>query len=234
MSLTDEAAISPRFDGAIRAATARAPFRLGILGGTFDPIHNAHLHIAERAYEQYSLDGVLVLPTGEPFWKPGNALTAAELRYAMVAAAIGDNSRFDISRMELDRGGPTYTIDSLRSINQAYGDRLQLFFIVGADCATDISNWKGAAEIAGLTTILAAKRAFQQQSDGSLPDDVSLSGDDRVTDNGMIFDIRQIDSAPMDMSSRMLRQWVRQGRSIRYLVPEAVFDFILNAGLYRD
>ena len=226
--MASAAAISPRFDAAIRAATAQQPFRLGLLGGTFDPVHIAHLHIAEQAYEQYSLGGVLLIPTGEPVWKLDGERSEAERRYAMAAAAVAGNQRFDISHIELERKGPTYTIDTLRAIKQRYADSLQLFFIVGADCAADIGNWKGAAEIAGLATILAAQRSAPQQS-GDL-----RAGMPNLPDNGRIFDVRQIDSTPMGLSSRMLRQWVAQGRSIRYLVPEAVLNYIEDTGLYRD
>jgi nicotinate-nucleotide adenylyltransferase len=211
--------ISPRFDAVIDKA--ERPFRLGLFGGTFDPIHVGHLHIAECAWEQFSLDGVLFIPTGQPVRKLAAGPSAAEDRLAMLKAAIAGNERFDVSRIEIERVGTTYTVDTLRAIRARHGDRVRMFFIVGSDAAADINTWKDAEEIAASVTLLSAKRTIPQDSGRSL------------SHNGESFDIRHIDSRLIDVSSRELREWVRQGRSIHYLVPDVTNAYIREQRLYR-
>jgi nicotinate-nucleotide adenylyltransferase len=226
--------ISPRFDalidargavgtsGASSTSTADGePFRLGLFGGTFDPVHVGHLHIAECAREQFTLDGVLFIPTGRPVRKLADGFSAAEDRHAMLRAAIAGNARFDVSRIEVERGGATYTIDTLRILKERYGRRATLFFIVGEDAAADLSTWKDAAEIARLVTVLRAKRP------------ISAATEPPLVHNGIRFTIRDIDSRPIDVSSRQMREWVGQGRSIQYLVPDAACAYIKEQGLYR-
>jgi nicotinate-nucleotide adenylyltransferase len=191
------------------------------LGGTFDPVHIGHLHIAECAREQFALEGVLFIPTGQPIRKLATGFSASEDRYAMLKAAIADNEHFDVSRVEIDRAGATYTIDTLRALRERYGERVELFFIVGSDAAADLNTWKDADEIATLVTILSAKRAIPQDAERSL------------LHNGNCFDIRPIASCPLDISSQGLRERAERGDSIRYLVPDAVFAYIRERGLYQ-
>jgi nicotinate-nucleotide adenylyltransferase len=218
-----EQVISPRFDTLIDNAEYETdrPFRLGLFGGTFDPVHIGHLHIAERAREHYALDGVLFIPTGRPARKLAEGFSAAEDRHAMLVAATADNEHFDVSRLEIERCGVTYTIDTLHLIKERYGDRASLFFITGDDAAADIATWKNAEEIATLATVLSAKRA--------IPGDIERS----LLHNVSHFHIESIDSCPIDVSSRELRAWVRQGRSIRYLVPDATYSYIREQRLYQ-
>ena len=211
--------ISLRFDSLIDAA--EKPFRLGLFGGTFDPIHIGHLHIAEMAREQFALDGVLFIPTGKPVRKIKAGFSNAQDRHAMVLGAIAGNEYFDVSRIEIDRKGTTYTIDTLRVLKDRYGDRAELFFIAGTDTAADISTWKDAAEIGRLVVVLCARRATSQDAEPAL-----LQGESDL-------DIRLIDSALIDISSRELRDWVKRGRSIHYLVPSATRAYIKEQGLYR-
>jgi nicotinate-nucleotide adenylyltransferase len=214
--------ISPRFDAIIDAATAPdEAFRLGLFGGTFDPIHVAHLHIAECARQQFALDGVLFIPTGQPVRKLKTGFSAAVDRHTMLRAAVAGNTHFDVSRIEIERTGVTYTIDTLNSIRERHGERVRLFLIVGSDAAADINTWKRAEEIADLVTVLSAKRAIPKDSESSL------------LHNGSRFDIRYIDSRIIDISSRELREWVRQGRSIQYLVPCATCSYISEHRLYQ-
>jgi nicotinate-nucleotide adenylyltransferase len=235
--LSADPPISARFDALIdmvdavaaarEAREARAnseavrPFRLGLLGGTFDPVHVGHLHIAECAREQFALDGVLFVPTGQPVRKLAAGFSVSEDRYAMLKAAIADNAYFDVSRIEIDRGGTTYTIDTLRAIHERYGKRAKLFFIVGSDAADDIDTWKDAEEIATLVTVLSAKRVISKDAEPTL------------LHNGNRFDIRPITSCLLDVSSRRLRERVGQGCSIRYLVPDATYAYIREQGLYQ-
>ena len=220
--LISQRLISQRFDPQIDAARATRPFRLGLLGGTFDPLHIGHLHIAERALEQYSLDGILFIPTGAPAHKTQTCVSDAEERYAMLHEALADNSSFDASRIEIERGGTTYTIDTLRILKERYGDRAELFFIVGADMAADMKTWKNSEEVAGLITVLCARRLISDEEERAL------------VQNNLKFDIRFIDSSLIDISSRELREWVRTGKSIRYLVPDTVYAYIIRHGLYRE
>jgi len=214
--------ISQRFDSQIDAASVTQPFRLGLLGGTFDPPHIGHLHIAERALEQYSLNGILFIPTGAPAHKRQTCISDAEERHAMLHAALADNRSFDVSRIEIEREGTTYTVDTLRILKERYGDRVELFFIVGADMAADMKTWKNSEEVAGLITVLSARRLITNEEERAL------------VQNNLKFDIRFIDSSLIDISSRELREWVRTGKSIRYLVPDAVHAYIIEHGLYRE
>jgi len=212
--------ISPRFDPQIAKATQ--PFRLGLFGGTFDPLHIGHLHIAQSALEQFSLDGVLFIPAGEPAHKDNSAVLNAEARCNMLHAAIADNSNFDISRIEVDRQGTTYTIDTVRILKERYGEKARLFFIMGADMAADIGNWKNSDELAALTTVLCARRRISNKEEQA------------IVRNNHEFDIRFIDSALIDISSRELRECVRTGKSISHLVPSAVLSCIEKHGLYKE
>ncbi|MDR0347588.1 MAG: nicotinate-nucleotide adenylyltransferase [Coriobacteriales bacterium] len=218
--MSSDFVISSRFDALIDKGGQ--PFRLGLFGGTFDPVHIGHLHVAQRAWEQFSLDGVLFVPTGKPVRKLGFKLSAAEDRYTMLKAAIAGNERFDVSRIEIERAGVTYTIDTLRVLKERFGEKLRLFFIVGSDAQLDIVTWKEADEIATLVTVLSAQRKISQDSAPLLPH------------NGNSFDIRHIDSCPLDVSSHELREWVRQGHSIQYLVPDVVYAYIKEQRLYQD
>jgi nicotinate-nucleotide adenylyltransferase len=211
--------IAPRFDALIAQADAEAPLKLGILGGTFDPVHLGHLHIAEQAYAQYGLTGVLFIPTGRPAWKLDRPISSAEDRIAMLSAALSDNPHFDLCRLEIDRPGVTYTIDTLRTLKAYWADAVELYFIVGADAAHELSEWRDASAIATLVTILAARRpgVLSEQSDGGLP-----------------FDLRPIDTVPLDISSSELRTLAAAGRSLRYVVPEPVRSYIREHGLYGE
>lgn len=217
--MSPDVVISPRFDALIDKADP--PFRLGLFGGTFDPVHLGHLCVAERAREQFALDGVLFIPAGQPVRKLGAALSAAADRHAMLRAAVAGNERFDVSRIEIDRVGATYTIDTLRAIKARHEDRAQLFFITGLDATADMDTWKDAKEIAALVTVLSAKRVISEDNERVL------------LHNGSSFDVRRIDSCLIDISSRELREWVRQGRSIHYLVPDATYSYIREQRLYQ-
>jgi nicotinate-nucleotide adenylyltransferase len=217
--LSSDSVISSRFDALIDSA--EQPFRLGLFGGTFDPVHIGHLHIAERAREQFELDGVLFIPTGQPVRKLDSGFSAAADRLAMLRAAIAGNAHFDASRVEIERAGTTYTIDTLCAVKDRYGEKATLFFIVGSDAAEDMVTWKDADRIAGLVTVLSAKRAISHDVEPSL------------LHNGSCFDIRPIDSRLIDVSSRELRELVKRGHSIQYLVPDVTYAYIREQGLYR-
>jgi nicotinate-nucleotide adenylyltransferase len=219
LSLCFEAAIAAGIAAGRGADGAEPPLRLGILGGTFDPIHLGHLHIAEQAYEQYGLLGVLFLPTGRPAWKLDREVTSAEDRFAMVAAAIADNPHFAVSRLEIDRPGVTYTQDTLATLQATWEDAVEMCFIVGADSARDLANWRGAREIARMVTVLVAGRPGTEDYR-------------QAQDFG--FAMRPIDTVPLDISSSELRKLAAAGLSLRYVVPEAVRALIAQRDLYRE
>lgn len=211
--------ISPRFNDLGKDGT---PARLGIMGGTFDPIHWGHLVTAEHAREALSLDAVLFMPTGNPVRKHARSVTNAELRYEMVVAATEDNPYFDVSRLELERKGDTYTIDTLRTLHEHYGPNVRLFFITGADAVLDIITWKDADQIARLATLIGATRPGYD-----------LYAAQRVHEAAAVdFNVHYLEIPALAISSTYLRQRVKAGESIRYLTDTRVVDLIRQKGLY--
>ena len=199
--------------------------RLGVMGGTFDPIHNGHLEIARRACESLDLSGVLFVVAGDPWMKHGRALTPAEDRFAMVQAAIEGDVRFAASRMEIDRAGETYTVDTLRELRRILPAHVELCFLMGADAAARLGEWREASELGGL-----ARFAVVSQRDDVVLDERGLS---RLAKIIGAREILQVEMPRMDVSSTDLREKVRQGRSIRDEVPAVVADYIESHGLYQ-
>ncbi len=200
--------------------------RVGILGGTFDPVHLAHLRLAEDARESLALDEVLFVPAGDPWRKSdphgpsGRRITAAEHRLAMLTLAVAGNDDFAISEIELRRDGPTYTADTLE---QLAGERLddEFWFIVGADALADMPNWHEPERIVAHATLAVAARAGEAVDPGM----IGVPGiGERVEKFAM---------PRMDISSTDIRERVAAGRSIRYLVPPEVERYIAAHQLYR-
>src|SRR5436853_7090292 len=195
--------------------------RLGVMGGTFDPIHYGHLGTAEAALGQFELDEVVFVPTGQPWMKTHNHVSPPEHRYLMVVVATASNPRFSVSRIEIDRPGPTYTVDTLRALKEAHTEDPELFFITGADATLEILAWKEPEDVLELAHFIAATRpgydiaSFEQEAPTSQI---------KVT----------VMSVPaLAISSTDIRRRVKEGRPIRYLVPEGVKSYIEKAGLYR-
>lgn len=197
--------------------------KIGIMGGTFDPIHIGHLILAETAKAMYNLDVVYVMPNGNPKYKSHRNVTDAKIRMEMVNLAIEDNSNLAISDMEVRRDGYTYTYETLQLLKQENPDD-EIYFILGADSLFSIDSWKCPELIAPNCIILIANR-------------------DRVEEHrlhtqtlylkekyGMHIDF--LDCPCLDISSQMLREMVAKGRSIRYYVPEKVRQYIIEKGLY--
>ena len=199
-------------------------YRLGIMGGTFDPIHYGHLVTAEQAREALALDVVLFMPAGTPAFKQDKRVTDPEDRYAMTVLATAANPSFYASRFEIDRGGVTYTVDTLRQLRAAYPDNVKLYFITGADAIIDIVSWHDAEDIADLATLIAATRPGYDISQAQSVIDQS----------GIRFDVRYIQIPALAISSTNIRDRVRLNKSIRYLTSESVLGFINKNGLYRD
>ena len=198
--------------------------RLGIMGGTFDPIHLGHLACAEQVRDAFGLDGVVFMPAGDPWMKRGRDVTPAADRLAMVRAAVADNPHFDVSRIEVDRPGRTYTVDTLRALRAHYPDNVQLYFISGADAMFNILAWRDAAEVARLAQLVAVTRPGFELTDARRR---------YLRTHASIAHIAQVEVTALAISSTDLREKVRAGRSIRYLVLQVVADYIESHGLYR-
>jgi nicotinate-nucleotide adenylyltransferase len=186
--------------------------RLGVLGGSFDPIHFGHLILGETAREQLGLDKVMYITAGNQWRKEGRDVAVAEHRLAMVRLAVEGNSAFEVSTMEIDRDGPTYTVETLAQLHAELSG-VEISFIVGADALADMPHWKDPERIFELATVCAAGR----RGDGS------ESADERVT---------RIDMPEVEISSTDIRDRVREGKSIKYLVPDAVEQYVREQGLY--
>lgn len=198
-------------------------YRLGIMGGTFDPIHYGHLVTAEQAREALGLDLVLFMPAGSPAFKEGAGVTGAEHRYAMTVLATAANPAFYASRFEIDREGTTYTVDTLRLLREHYPQNVKLFFITGADAILDIVSWRDAGAIAGLATLIAATRPGYDIEQARR----------RIEGSGMGFDVRYIEIPALAVSSTNIRERVAAGKSARYLTTESVLGYINKNRLYN-
>jgi nicotinate-nucleotide adenylyltransferase len=195
--------------------------RLGVMGGTFDPIHYGHMVTAEEALHQFELDEVLFVPTGSPWMKEHGVVSPAEDRYLMTVIATASNPLFGVSRMEVDRDGPTYAVDTLRELQHERGGDTDLFFVTGADAVLEIVQWKQPGELFALAHFIAATRpgfdleAFEAHAPNKHPG------------------ITVMNVPALAISSTDVRARVHAGRPIRYLVPEGVKSYIEKAELYR-
>lgn len=189
--------------------------RLGVFGGTFDPIHVGHLKAAEEASDAFDLERVVFMPAGRPWMK--SDFSDPEDRFLMTELATLDDHRFAVSRMELDRRGPTYTVDTLQQLHDFYDD-CAFFFIAGADAVAKIGSWNELERLAELTEIVC----------------VSRPGDEIPAPEPGWPVLRPLEITPVDVSSTEIRDRVRSGRSIEGLVPEAVAAYISDRGLYRE
>ena len=195
--------------------------RLGVMGGTFDPIHHGHLLTAEEACWRFDLAEVVFVPTGQPWMKEHEVAAPAEDRYLMTVVATAGNPGFSVSRMEIERPGATHTVDTLRALRTAEGEGIELFFITGADALLSLDDWKEPEEVLRLAHIIAATRPGYDLS-------AHEEGGPRDHPNVTVMPI-----PALAISSTDIRQRVAEGRPIRYLVPEGVAAWIEKAGLYR-
>ncbi len=202
----------------------RATTRLGIMGGTFDPLHLGHLVTAEEALVQFNLDRVVFMPAGRPARKTDEDVTPAEHRYLMTVIGTAANPDFEVSRMEIDRPGVTYTVDTLNALRDVHGPHAELFFITGADAVWDIVGWKDAERFSGLATFIAATRPGY---------DLDAARNVHAEELARI-DIHFIEVPALAISSTDIRRRVAERRPIRYLVPEAVAAYIQKYRLYRE
>jgi nicotinate-nucleotide adenylyltransferase len=192
------------------------------MGGTFDPIHYGHLVTAEAALWKFSLDRVLFVPSGHPWMKEHKEVSAPEHRYLMTVIATASNPRFSVSRIEVDREGPTYAVDTLQELRRKAEEEVELFFITGADAILEIFQWKDPDEVLSMAHFIAATRPgydiarFEKAAPSSRPN------------------ISVMDIPALSISSTDIRRRVHDGEPIRYLVPEGVHAYIHKMGLYRE
>ncbi|RKN36786.1 nicotinate-nucleotide adenylyltransferase [Streptomyces hoynatensis] len=191
--------------------------RLGVMGGTFDPVHHGHLVAASEVAARFGLDEVVFVPTGQPWQKEHRQVSAAEDRYLMTVIATASNPQFSVSRIDIDRGGKTYTIDTLRDLRAANEDA-DLFFITGADALAQILGWRDAAELFSLAHFIGVTRPGHHLADPGLPGGgVSL-----------------VEVPALAISSTDCRERVARGDPVWYLVPDGVVRYINKRHLYRD
>jgi nicotinate-nucleotide adenylyltransferase len=192
--------------------------RIGVMGGTFDPIHHGHLVAASEVGHFFGLDEVIFVPTGQPWQKGDRKVSPAEDRYLMTVIATASNPRFSVSRVDIDRPGETYTIDTLRDLRAERGPDAELFFITGADALTRMISWRDANELFTMAHFVGCTRPGHRLSMSDLPDDrVSL-----------------VEIPALAISSTECRERVRAGQPIWYLVPDGIVQYITKRGLYRD
>jgi len=196
----------------------------GVLGGTFDPIHVAHLAIAQAALETFALRRVLFVPAAQPPHKPGRPISPAEHRFAMVEVAIAGNPGFEASRMELDRAGPSYTVDTLAALHAA-DPETRLALILSAESFAGLPTWNEAERILTLADVIVAPRFGYDEVDGSF-----LARQFPSSRAQAVF----LDGPRVWLSASEIRQRAAAGRSVRYLVPDAVAAYIGDHGLYQD
>jgi nicotinate-nucleotide adenylyltransferase len=185
------------------------------MGGTFDPVHHGHLVAASEVAARFQLDEVVFVPTGQP-WQKG-AVSSAEDRYLMTVIATASNPRFHVSRADVDRDGPTYTVDTLRDLHAVYGPEAELFFITGADALAKILSWKDALEMLSLAHFVGVTRPGFELSDAHLPADA----------------VTLVEVPAMAISSTDCRMRVAAGKPVWYLVPDGVVQYIAKRRLYR-
>ena len=197
--------------------TARAR-RVGVMGGTFDPIHHGHLVAASEVQSWFDLDEVVFVPTGAPWQKSDRKVTPAEDRYLMTVIATASNPRFWVSRVDIDRGGPTYTIDTLRDLHAALPEA-ELYFITGADALADIFTWRDADELFSMAKFVGCTRP------GFVMDDETLAKipHDRVT---------MVEVPALAISSTDVRRRTMRDEPVWYLVPDGVVQYIGKHRLY--
>ncbi len=200
-------------------------FNIGLMGGTFDPIHMGHLVTAEEARQQFDLDYVVFVPAGIPPHKDEKTISLPEHRYLMTSLAVMSNPSFFVSRIEIDSNGPAYTIDTVRHFSSDKLPGPEIFFITGADAILEIFTWKDYEELLRLCTFIAVSRPgysldrFHETLDRSCPE--------------MKQKVHLLEIPALAVSSTFIRERVTLGKTIKYLTPEPVEQFIKKHGLYR-
>lgn len=200
--------------------------KLGLMGGTFDPIHHGHLVAAEAARSEFGLDKVVFVPSGQPPHKSGHGVTSKENRYLMTELATLSNPRFEVSKVEVERQGYSYAIDTVRYFKNLLPADGELYFITGADAVSDIVSWHAARELFHYCTFIAATRPGFRQEAIRERLEAAMSPEE-------LAKIAAVEVPAMAISSTDIRERLAAGRTIKYLVPEVVEDFIRKNDLYQ-
>ena len=188
------------------------------MGGTFDPIHHGHLVAASEVVQMFGMDEVVFVPTGQPWQKTHRTVSPAEDRYLMTVIATASNPRFSVSRIDIDRPGPTYTIDTQRDLRELHGADNDFFFITGADALAQILSWRHSDKLFRLAHFVGVTRPGHSLADPGFPDGgVSL-----------------VEVSALAISSTDCRERVRRGEPIWYLVPDGIVQYINKRKLYRE
>lgn len=191
--------------------------KLAIMGGTFDPPHLGHLICAEEVYDHFKFDKVIFIPSSRPPHKDDSEVLDAQHRYMMTLLATRGNPHFAVSRIELDRPGWSYSIETVRELRRKYGQDAELYWIVGADSVLEMSIWKDVDELLKICNFVAINRPGYDLS----------QADQRFLKKVKLFEVTAV-----DISASEIRQRVAQGKSIKYLVPPDVESYIYENGLY--
>ncbi|MBQ6469705.1 MAG: nicotinate-nucleotide adenylyltransferase [Lachnospiraceae bacterium] len=200
--------------------------KVGIMGGTFDPIHIGHLILGEAAYEQYALDKVLFMPAGRPPFKQGRkGMASNEQRTEMVRLAIASNPHFELSLLEMNDDGMSYTYRTLEKLREENPDT-EYYFVMGADSLMFFDTWMNPQRIADAAIIVVATRNHMPQE--------SLNEKMRQLSEEFSASIRKLETPNLDISSSQIREWVSLGRGIQYYVPDPEIQYIMEQGLYRE
>jgi len=198
--------------------------RVGVIGGTFDPIHTGHLIIAEGARDALDLQRVIFVPAGQPPHKRSSRISPAEHRLEMVRLAIAGNGYFTASRVDIDREGPSYTVDTIRLLHDAWGSDVRIYFLIGGDSLAELPTWYQPQRLLEICQVVAVPRPGYELDLESL--DVEIPG--------AAERIQMLSMPLVDLSATEIRDRVRDRRSIRYLVPDAVERYIYRHRLYRE
>lgn len=199
--------------------------RLGIIGGTFDPIHNGHLIIAQEAALSLKLNRVLFIPAGDPPHKQKRAVSAAHHRFAMVQKAIANNPLFEVSTIEIDRPGLSYTVETLATLRQLYQTDDEFFFIIGVDAVADMLSWQSPERVLQLAKLAVVARPGYS---------LSLEKLQAGLPNTLLSEcLVNVETPQIEIASSWLRERVKSGLPIRYLVPDDVAAYIEENKLYQ-
>ncbi len=201
--------------------------RLGLFGGSFDPVHYAHLLLAECCREQCRLDRVEFLPAAQPPHKRDRELSSAAARIEMLELAIAGHEQFAVSRFEIERGGVSFTVETLRHYRQQYPDA-ELFFLLGADMLHDLPHWREVAQVCEMAVIAAVRRAGEPEPDFGVL--TGIASRERIE----LFRRHQVDMPQIGIRATDLRRRVAEGKSVRFRTPRAVEKYIETHGLYRE
>lgn len=197
--------------------------KIGIMGGTFDPIHTGHLVIAEAVRIEYGLEKVLFIPAANPPHKQNSRVIPSMHRYIMAVMATDSNPYFSVSPIEIERSGLSYTIDTVLALIEQYGDKTEFYFIIGADAVQELTTWRNIDHLLDLCYFIAATRPGCKCSIDDVIKSFGIKGQQHI---------HRLATPELQISSTDIRERVRQGRSIKYIVPESVESYILKEGLY--